>query len=348
MKFMIYGANGFVGQVLAIEAITRGFRPVLAGRNAQALAELAQKLDLEYQAFDLQNQDQVIDAISGIDLLMNCAGPFKYTYKPLVDACIREKVHYLDITGEIPVFQAIQARDEEARVAGVMLMPGTGFDVVPTDCLALHLKNKLPSANELTLAYMHEGPARLPPGSAKTSIELIPFGINIRRNGKLIQAPDPFATRIIDFGSGEKEAVRLNWGDVFTAYYTTGIPNIANYAVLHPKVVARLKQIRKIRLFFRLKWLRRRMQKQLKGGSTPEQRAQSRMHVWGEVKDEQGNTAQARLHGPEAGVVWTIKTCLDSIQEIEKGKVKPGYQTPASVFGADFVLLTEGVTREDV
>lgn len=348
MKFTIYGANGFVGRELAKEAIGRGLRPVLAGRNEQALAELAHRLDLDYQVFDLKNRDQVRTAISQTDVLMNCAGPFQYTYKPLVEACIKEKVHYLDITGEIPVFQAIQARDEEAKAAGVMLLPGTGFDVVPTDCLALHLKNKLPSANELTLAYMQEGPAGLPPGTVKTSIELIPYGINIRRKGKLQQAPDPFATRMINFGYGEKEAIRLNWGDVFTAYYSTGIPNISNYAVLHPKVIARLKQVRKIRFLFRMKWLRNRMQNQMKGGSTPEQRSQTRMHLWGEVKDEQGNTAQARLHGPEAGVVWTVKTCLDSIQEIVKGKVKPGYQTPASVFGADFVLLGEGVIREDV
>ncbi|MCB0659263.1 MAG: saccharopine dehydrogenase NADP-binding domain-containing protein [Saprospiraceae bacterium] len=348
ISFMIYGANGFVGQELAREAVSRGLQPILAGRNKEALAALASELDLVYKIFDLRHQQEVNQALRGLTLLMNCAGPFKYTYQPLVEACLKEKLHYLDITGEIPVFQAIQARDAEAKSAGVMLMPGSGFDVVPTDCLALYLKNKLPAAVELMLAYHAEGPARLPPGTAKTSVEMIPFGINVRVDGNLKQATDPFATRMIDFGSGPREAIRLNWGDVFTAFYSTGIPNISNYAVLHPKLIQRMKKVRKIRFLFRLKWFRARMQKQLKGGSTPEQRAQSTMHVWGEVKDPFGNVVQARLHGPEAGVVWTVKTCLDAIQEIEKGRILPGFQTPASVFGADFVLTGSGIIREDV
>ena len=103
----------------------------------------------------------------------------------MVDACLHTGTHYLDLTGEIPVYEAIASRDAEAKARGVMLLPGTGFDVVPTDCLALHLKQRLPSATRLSLAFHGEGPAGLPPGTQKTAIELAPYGDRVRRNGRL-------------------------------------------------------------------------------------------------------------------------------------------------------------------
>jgi short subunit dehydrogenase-like uncharacterized protein len=77
------------------------------------------------------------------------AGPFSATSRPVADACLRNRVHYLDITGEIDVFEALAARDAEAKARGIMLLPGVGFDVAPSDCLAAHLKRRLPDANDL-------------------------------------------------------------------------------------------------------------------------------------------------------------------------------------------------------
>ena len=71
----------------------------------------------------------------------------------MVEACLRLGKHYLDITGEISVFEAMARRDKAAKQAGMMIMPGVGFDVVPSDCLAVHLKNLLPTATDLTLAF---------------------------------------------------------------------------------------------------------------------------------------------------------------------------------------------------
>jgi len=143
---------------------------------------------------------------------LNCAGPFKYTAEPLVEGCLRSRAHYLDITGEIPVYEAIQARNVQAKARGVMLLPGVGFDVVPTDCLAQHLKQRLPSATRLRLAFQSVGPAGLPPSTQRTAIELLNYGDRVRRNGKLVRPQTGGGTISVDFGAGPVNADRVPLG----------------------------------------------------------------------------------------------------------------------------------------
>ena len=170
-NFLIYGANGFVGQEIARLAVQQGLRPVLAGRNAAQVSALAAELSLEHRIFGLDDPAAIDRALQGVSLVLHCAGPFIDTYKAMADACLRQGAHYLDLTGEIPVYAALAARDDEARARQVMLMPGVGFDVVPTDCLAAHLKRRLPSATHLAMAFQTSGPTRLPPGTARTVFE---------------------------------------------------------------------------------------------------------------------------------------------------------------------------------
>src|SRR6476659_6763268 len=133
--FLIYGANGYTGTLIARAAVARGQRPILAGRNAAALVTLASDLGLECRIFALDDPAQVAEGISGMQAVLHCAGPFAHTYRPLADACLQARVHYLDITGEVAVFEALVTRSAAAQAARVMLLPGVGFDVVPSDCL---------------------------------------------------------------------------------------------------------------------------------------------------------------------------------------------------------------------
>ena len=342
-NFLLYGANGFVGREIARLAVKRGLRPLVAGRDRTSIESLATELGLEHRVFDL---DHV--AIDNVTAVLHCAGPYLHTYKPMLAACLASGVHYLDITGEIPVYEAIAARSDEAKSRGVMLLPGVGFDVVPTDCLAVHLKRRLPSATHLTLAFHAEGPAGLPPGTQRTMIELIPFGDRVRRDGKLVAPEKGPKTRAIDFGRGPVLATRLTWGDVFTAYYSTGIANIEDYAVLPASMREQMALVARLRFLLRLAPVRKLLQRGVKPGSTPEQRAHTSTHVWGEVIDAQGRKATARLHGPEAGVVWTAETALAAVRRVLAGNVLPGFQTAGAAYGPNFVLETPGVTREDV
>lgn len=342
-NFLLYGANGFVGREIARLAVKKGLRPIIAGRDRASIESLATELGLEHRVFDL---DHV--AIDDVTAVLHCAGPYLHTYKPMVSACLARGVHYLDITGEIPVYEAIAARSDEAKARGVMLMPGVGFDVVPTDCLAVHLKRRLPSATHLTLAFHAEGPAGLPPGTQRTMIEMIPFGDRVRRDGKLVVPEKGLKTRAIDFGRGSMLATRLTWGDVFTAHYSTGIPNIEDYVVLRASMQKQMAFVARFRFLLKLAPVRRMLARGVRPGSTPEQRAQTSTHVWGEVVDGQGRKATARLHGPEAGVVWTSESALAAVRRVLGGKVQPGFQTAGGAYGPDFVLETPGVTREDV
>ena len=347
-SLLVYGATGYVGENVARTAARLGLPTIAAGRDAAKLDSLARELGMERRAFGLADRSALDNGLKDVAVVLNCAGPFKYTAEAIADACLRVGAHYLDITGEIPVFEALQARDGKAKARGIMLLPGVGFDVVPTDCLALHLKQRLPSATRLMLAFQIQGPAGPPPGTQRTAIELLGYGDRVRRDGKLMQPEKSGKTISVDFGEGPVIAQLVPWGDVFTAYFSTGIPNIEDYVAMPPALRRQISFGRAIAPLLRFAPLRNLLLKTVRPGPSAELRALTKTHVWGEAVDAEGRRAISRLHGPEAGLVWTTSAALGAARKALAGIAKAGYQTPASAFGADFVLEGEGVTREDV
>src|SRR3954469_15939722 len=226
MTFLIYGATGYTGELIAREAKRRGLSPVLAARSADRLAALASELGFEQRVFGLDRPSEIAAGqLAGVRVVLNCAGPFSATGGKMIDACLQARVHYLDITGEIDVLEQSFCKDDSARRAGIVICSGVGFDVIPTDCLALALKEALPDATELALGFYSS--SRLSPGTAKSSIEGAALGGRVRRDGRLVSVPFGSDIRYIDFGDGRgaRPATSLPWGDVSTAYRTTGIPN---------------------------------------------------------------------------------------------------------------------------
>ena len=348
MSFLLYGAYGYTGHLIAEMAVERGLRPVLAGRNTDKLTTLAGALDLDYQAFALDDRAALDAALAEVPLVLHCAGPFVRTAGPMAEACLRTGTHYLDVTGEISVYEQLAALDAQARAAEVMLLPGVGFDVVPTDCLALHLKHRLPSATHLELAIMGSG--GLSHGTATTMVENIGSGGAVRRDGRLEPVPAAWKRREVDFGRGPVTVVSIPWGDVATAYHSTGIPNIVVYAALGKRMPGLLRLTRytgwllaspPAQVFF--KWMIRRQPP----GPSAEQRAQGRSFVWGTVWDDDGGRATARLKGPE-GYAFTALVALALVETVLDGEAVAGFQTPAKAFGPDFVLDIAGVTRVDL
>lgn len=346
--YLIYGANGYTGELIARECVRRGDRPVLAGRNAPALRALATELGLEHRAFALDDARAADQALKGMTAAVHCAGPFVRTFRPMADACLRAKAHYLDVTGEIEVFEALAARDAEARGAGVMLLPGVGFDVVPSDCLAAHLKRRLLTATHLILAFHSVG--GLSRGTATTMIENLHRGGLIRRNGALTPVPAAWKTRTVDFRRGPRTVVSLPWGDVSTAYHSTGIPNIEVYTTATWPLRLAMKASRLLRPLLASSAVQSFLKKRVRSGApgpNAEQRARGRTVLWGEVTDDAGGRAASRLVGPE-GYTFTTLTALAAIEKVLSGAAPPGFQTPAKAYGADFVLGVEGVKREDL
>jgi short subunit dehydrogenase-like uncharacterized protein len=220
--WLIYGANGYTGRLVAVEATRRGLRPVLAGRHAGPIETLAAELNLPARVFDLGDARAVAAALADMVVVANCAGPFSATSAQMIDACLMSRTHYLDITGELDVFVAAQRRHADAQVTGIVICPGVGFDVIPTDCLAAVLKEALPDATHLVLAF--DAHSHVSPGTARTMAESFRLGRRggrVRRNGVIEEVPIAHSRRPIDFAGGSAMTVAIAWGDLATAYVST-------------------------------------------------------------------------------------------------------------------------------
>ena len=347
MALMIYGVTGYTGRLILEEALAKGLRPILSGRNADEVKTIASAHGLEARPVALSDAKALDDALKGVTVVLHCAGPFWRLGPPMIAACMRNGTHYLDITGEIAVFEQCAASGPKAKSLGVVLMPGVGFDVVPSDCLAAHLKRRLPSATELTLAFT--GGTGLSRGTATTMVEGIAQGGAARRNGNIIRVPSAWKSLQVDFGDRVRHCVSIPWGDVSTAFHSTNIPNITVYTGM-PKSTARW-----------MRWTRPIMpllgtapvQRYLKGrinartpGPSAERRAGAQSRLWGEAKDEAGNAVRSLLVAAD-GYSLTAMTAVASAARVLAGEVTPGFHTPSTAFGPDFILDFPGSMRED-
>jgi short subunit dehydrogenase-like uncharacterized protein len=330
MNWLIYGANGYTGELIAREAIQRGHRPILGGRSAEKVEPLARELGLESRAFPLD-----APRLDGVSLVLHCAGPFVQTSAPMVRACLEAGVHYLDITGEISVFESIFALDEEAQRRNVMLVPGVGFDVVPTDCLAAKLAAQLPDATELLLAFHSKG-GELSRGTMKTMIESIGEGGAIRRDGRIVRVPVAFDAREIPFSAGTRSAMTIPWGDVSTAFHSTGIPNIRVYLATPRKAIARARRIRRFLPLLSPKPIRRLLQilANRRTGPDAEKRASGRVYLWGEVSNPRESRSMT-LETPE-GYAFTAVAAVSAVERV-LAEPRGGAFTPSRAFGMNFV-----------
>jgi short subunit dehydrogenase-like uncharacterized protein len=345
--YLIYGANGYTGALTARHAAARGHRPVLAGRSPEAVAALAKELGLEHRVFGLDDPAALDAGLRDVGAVLHCAGPFAHTAKAMADACLRTRTHYLDVTGEVVVFEGLAARDAEAKAAGVMLLPGVGFDVVPSDCLAAHLKRRLPSATRLVLGLRML--SRVSRGTATTMAENLHRGGLVRRGGVLTPVPGAWKSRLIDFGTGPVNAITIPWGDVSTAYHSTGIPDIEVYmaAPLGLRVAARLSRYLGWALGSRP--VQGFLKKRIRAGPpgpTEAERQRGKSFLWGEVSDDAGRRAVSRLRSPE-GYELTALAALAVVERVLAGDAPAGFQTPSRAYGPDFVLGIPGVVRED-
>lgn len=346
MEWMIYGANGYTGRLMVEEALRRGLRPVLAGRSREAIAAMAEHYGLPARVFSLEKFSAIEMGLRGIDLLLHCAGPFSKTARPMLEGCLAVGAHYLDITGEIDVFAACHARDAEAQQRGIVVLPGAGFDVVPTDCLAAILKLELPSAESLVLAFDAAGGPS--PGTAKTAVEGLGKGGCVRIDGALTRVPLAWKTRHFNKNGEARLAMSIPWGDVYTANLSTGIPNIEVYLCVPPSTVARLRRIRCLGPV--LGWspvqalLRSQIARNVQGPSD-EKRSVTETWIWGEASDATGRQVCAVLKTPN-GYTLTVSAALGIVARLMAAQ-RPigGFYTPSRLMGADYVLRLPGVKR---
>ncbi|KAI9221791.1 Saccharopine dehydrogenase-domain-containing protein [Blastocladiella britannica] len=357
-KVLLYGANGFTAKLTIQEILNNPSftdfqsRIVLAGRSAEKIEPIATAAKLPFRAFSLDDTAGADAALADVSIVIHMAGPFAYTCAPMLDACLRNQCHYLDITGEQPIFEMLfEQRAAEITAAGILAISGTGFDIVPTDCLAAMLGESLPGATHLELAFASD--AMVPSvGTALTGLDGFASGqmVRTRIDGAMQQVRVAYKTREVQFPTvGKKYVAFIPWGDTLTAFYSTGIPNTDCYIPSTPfqaavqyhgaPIAQWLLKCGPVRSG--LESLVRRFVK----GPSAEQSATAATDVWGEVRNAAtGEIVTGSVVVPEA-YLFTARASLESARRILQGKVKQnaGPATPSLAFGSRFVTEIDGV-----
>lgn len=342
-QLLLYGANGYTGKLIAKLAATYNLQPILAGRTEANIKPLAAELQLPYRIIDLDNKEQLENALSAVKLVLHAAGPYVYTAKQMIEACLQTGVHYIDINGDISVFEMLKKYDAAAKEKSIMVMPGAGFDVVPTDCIALQLKNKMPDATHLKLAFASIG-GSLSHGTATTMTGKIGEGCAARENGMIVRKPLGQKGMWVNFGTKKLFVMTIPWGDISTAYTTTGIPNIETYTGMAPKVYRILKLQWAFNWLLRTEFVRNIIRKKIKAkpaGPSDEQRKNSSSLVWGEATNPSGEKLTACISCLD-GYSLTAHSSLLISKKILDGNFKTGYQTPSGCYGENLIMEVPG------
>ena len=337
---IVYGANGYTGKLIVDVALREGLRPVVAGRRREAVEPLAAAWGLNSLCFSLDGPASAAHLLEPYGAMILAAGPFSKTSAPALEACLRARTAYLDITGEVDVFEAVFARDDDAKTARVAVLPGTGFDVVPSDCLAKALSEALPGAETLTLAFRG---FKSSAGTMKTMLEGIPKGGLVREGGKLVAVPAAWKTLEVPLGDKTRLAMTIPWGDLSTAFRSTGIPNIEVYMAVPPSAVASARRMRRFAKLLGLSpvqsFLKARVEKNVKG-PTAEERGRERSYLWGRVT--RGASVVTGTLETLEGYALTAETAVAIAKRALAGDVAPGVHTPSQAFGSRFIETIRG------
>jgi saccharopine dehydrogenase (NAD+, L-lysine-forming) len=340
--WMIYGANGYTGRLAAEEAVARGMRPVLAGRRVSAILPLAKSLGCPHRVFSLEDPVEVHAALEDVTAVLHCAGPFSRTSWPMLRGCLARGTHYLDITGEIDVFEAVMGAGPELARRGVVAIPGVGFDVVPTDCAAKAVAEALPEAESLEIGFFSRG--SMSRGTARTALESLGRLGRARVGGRIVDVPAAWKTRDVDIEGRQRLAVSIPWGDVSTAYHSTGIGDIVTYTVMSQRVLPWLRATAHAAPVFRTEAARSvvdQLVSRAVGDPSGEPQEGAGAVVWARASSGDA-IAEIRLRTPES-YHFTVAAALESVRRVMEGGVRPGAHTPAMAFGAGFVGEIAGV-----
>jgi short subunit dehydrogenase-like uncharacterized protein len=348
-SFLLYGANGYSGELIARFAYQYGLQPILAGRNKQAIEILANKLNLPFCIIDLNDSAALKNALQEVKLVVHAAGPYDFTAKPMIDACMQTDTHYIDLNGDTDVFEILQGYNQQAKEKDIMILPGAGFDVVPTDCLSLWLKNRLPDASRLEVAFVILG-SGLSRGTSITTLQKLGLPGAVRKEGKLV--PEPIGKRgmWIEFPDSQQKSFMMSipWGDISTAYFSTGIPNIETYTGISKATWLFLKGQRLFNWLLRTSFVHSIIRKIITSkspGPGDAKRDKAVSLIWAKVTNPQGQSLTARMRCPEAYSLTALSVLLIA-KKILQGNFKAGYQTPASAYGEDLIMEIPGVTRD--
>lgn len=346
-RFMIYGATGTMGRLIAQASRNIGLEPVLAARKGGDLLTVAAPLDLDARTLPLTNLRTLDETVGSVDLVINAAGPYSETAMTMIDSCFRVGVHYMDLASEVGLFDICAGRNGQALDAGILLMPGCGIDNLAADCLASHLSDRLGNAVKMTIAKSNIG--RTSRGAVKSLIEGLKVGAHSRSNGRL-QGPKRATIKAFDFGRGGRKAIEVGSGEVFTAYHSANVGDVRVFLEANAQTERLINFSQRYAWLFRKDFMQRMFvsaAEKVGDGPTAEERAHAQMVLYAEASSDGGRMIAGRLHiqNPlEVGAAAIAEMARRTLQ----GNAPRGYQTAATAFGRDLLLDFPGVWREDM
>lgn len=343
MNWVLYGATGITGTLIAEVAVARGHRPVLTGRSADRVRPLAERLDLPWRAVDPADAAGLERLAGEASLILLAASPFESTSEPVLRACLATGRHYLDIANDPAIFAAAYAQDDAARRSGSTVLPGVGFGVVATDTLARHVVDRLPGTVSLELA-MFAYTAGTSPGARANTLQALARGGLVRRAGQLTRRPLGSGAHRIGTPTGARTVMPAALGDLESAYRTTGVPDItASVPIGLPPLLARLV-LPGVGLAARSRLLQRRAAAGTAGPLPPEDPGRHG-YTFAVARDAGGRVAAAWLETGE-GYAFTAQSAVRAVEAVLADPV-PGAHSPGALLGADFPLSIPGTQRFD-
>ena len=332
---MIYGATGYTGGLVLNEAISQGLIPVLGGRGAN-IELLAQSLGLTARRAALDDAPGLKRALAGVRILLNCAGPFSQSGPPLMAACLESGTSYLDLAGEVPQHLAALALNDQAKKAGVTLIPGVGFGVAPTDCAGLLAARALPDADALTIAYETRGePSR---GTLQTVLPMLHTLGWQRVGGKLSPTRPGRVSRIFQDGSRSVRVVTNPWrADLVSAGFSAGVDAVDTFSNF-PMAARLLMRIGGTAIG---RLMAAQALKSAPKGPSAAARAAGGTTIWAEAR-RGPERKLLTLRGPDA-YDFTARCAVLCAKLALESPPPAGFQTPGTAFGADFIRAVKGV-----
>src|SRR4051794_7585346 len=240
--WLLYGAYGFTGRLIAEEAIRRGHRPVLAGRDPKRLRELADRTGLRHVVVRLDDARELREHMSARSLVLNAAGPFTETGRPLIEACLASRTPYLDVSGELHHLRFVSDLDQRARNAGVALLTGAGFGVTFGDCLARHVADRLPDATHLRLSVAASN-AQTTAAVRRTILEVLAEGGHAVEGGRWRRRPLGHEAWTVNDGGQESSFASAPMGELVAVHRWA---KAANIVVGRPMAASTATRIRRL------------------------------------------------------------------------------------------------------
>jgi short subunit dehydrogenase-like uncharacterized protein len=344
-NWMLYGAYGSTGRLILDEALSRGHRPVLAGRNGAPLAALEQATGLTTEHLPLEDGAALRASLSRVNCVLLAAGPFQLTGPLMRAACLDAGCSYVDISGELDDFGAALACDTQARTAGIAIIPGAGYGVVFGECLAAQLATRLPDATWLRLSLATETGPRSRGAQLSAAAATVAGGREVAQ-GALRKRALAFTTwRAPDAGRPGMRFGAAPLAELLAVQRSTGIPNIV-VGIPLSRAAAALMRIAGPLLGQVLRRQAARTSRKVAFGPSAEAIARLRSRVWAESGNATGQRVAAMLEtgeGYHAAAAAAVRALELQLQEPRVGAL-----TPVQAFGADFALLVPGTRIQEL